>query len=99
MKQKGNGRKSKKGKAKFPAETHEGIPLNVRFGGHAEKQIEEVAPPQKPSTLASEEFNGQLEFLSSIILPALFVLFNLIYWPWLIISSEYSTQQGVLSGL
>jgi len=87
MKPRGKGNKKK---------IQNGMPMSARFG----KPEEQIAAVQTATTSrASEEFIAQLEFISSIVIPALFLLFNLTYWPWLLVSSKYFTQQGVLASV
>ena len=47
-------------------------------------------PPSK-----NEEIVAKFELIASIVIPILFVLFNFLYWPWIIISSEYYEQGSV----
>jgi len=48
---------------------------------------ETAAAPNKYDIAAN-----RVEVLASIIIPTLFFAFNCVYWPWLIVCSEYFSQ-------
>ena len=71
------------------AETEPCLPSNGTSGGAAEPNLTEtdsevgLLPPCKGCAV-------RLEFCATIIVPAIFVLFNLMYWPVLLSKSEYN---------
>ncbi len=52
------------------------------------KSVPEEQPPP-PTVNKYEELEYKIELYFSKIIPALFVLFNFAYWPWLLQNAEY----------
>jgi len=43
----------------------------------------------------SEELSFIIERYCSKIIPSIFVIFNLIYWPWLLLSADYFDYEEI----
>ena len=81
-----------------PQKYHNGSTMSHFLGPSSTLGPKLPTVPEEPiKTDKYEKLAGKIELYFSKIIPALFLLFNIIYWPWLIVMADYYNEADFIA--
>ena len=83
--------------ASDPGGIYSNRPMPPQFNRQFQQQqplLIQAPPVPEPKVPNEHDITAnRVEIVASVIVPLLFLGFNLLYWPWLIASSDYFSQE------